>query len=186
ACKFMSFLCSKPPEGADTVHTSRIQVGLRDYDAETGRWTCKDPIMFSSQNTNFYSYTFNDPQNFIDPTGEIHWLAAATGGFIYGLGSTLFSDILLQKRSSWQDYISNAFGGAVGGIVATTGNVWAASFANSIAANSMKKILCGEKLTWSDVGTIATETILGGLAGKASSALIPRGPGREPTKSGVL
>lgn len=50
-------------------HTQLTRFGARDYDAETGRWTAKDPIRFRGGDTNLYGYTFNDPVNFIDPLG---------------------------------------------------------------------------------------------------------------------
>jgi RHS repeat-associated protein len=34
--------------GLYDVDTGFIRFGARDYDAETGRWTSKDPIMFAS------------------------------------------------------------------------------------------------------------------------------------------
>src|SRR5207253_929371 len=43
----------------------------RDYDAQSGRWTTKDAIMFGGAGTNFYEYVINDPANWIDPTGRI-------------------------------------------------------------------------------------------------------------------
>jgi RHS repeat-associated protein len=52
-------------------HTKLIRFGARDYDAETGRWTAKDPIRFKSEDTNLYGYVLNDPVNFIDPSGYI-------------------------------------------------------------------------------------------------------------------
>ncbi|MBI5024957.1 MAG: RHS repeat-associated core domain-containing protein [Candidatus Omnitrophica bacterium] len=50
-------------------HTKLTKFGARDYDAEVGRWTSKDPILFEAGDTNLYGYTFNDPINFIDPFG---------------------------------------------------------------------------------------------------------------------
>jgi len=49
--------------------TRLVRFGARDYDAETGRWTAKDPILFARGDTNFYGYVLNDPVNFVDPLG---------------------------------------------------------------------------------------------------------------------
>jgi RHS repeat-associated protein len=49
--------------------TSLVRLGTRDYDASTGRWTTKDPLLFDGRDTNVYAYAVGDPINFIDPTG---------------------------------------------------------------------------------------------------------------------
>jgi RHS repeat-associated protein len=49
--------------------TKLVRFGARDYDAETGRWAIKDPILFAGGDTNLYGYVLNDPLNGIDPTG---------------------------------------------------------------------------------------------------------------------
>jgi RHS repeat-associated protein len=49
--------------------TGLVRFGVRDYDAEMGRWTCKDPIGFYGGYTNLYAYCGNDPVNLIDPLG---------------------------------------------------------------------------------------------------------------------
>lgn len=49
--------------------TGLTRFGARDYDAETGRWTSKDPILFKGRQTNLYAYVFNNPVNWFDPSG---------------------------------------------------------------------------------------------------------------------
>jgi RHS repeat-associated protein len=50
-------------------NTQLTRFGARDYDAETGRWMAKDPILFDGGQFNLYSYTDSDPINFLDETG---------------------------------------------------------------------------------------------------------------------
>ena len=50
--------------------TKLVRFGARDYDAETGRWTAKDPILFEGGLANLYSYVNNDPVNLRDVDGQ--------------------------------------------------------------------------------------------------------------------
>ena len=56
--------------GLYDAQTKFVRFGARDYDAETGRWTAKDPILFGG-GTNLYAYALSNPLNLIDVTGRI-------------------------------------------------------------------------------------------------------------------
>jgi RHS repeat-associated protein len=55
--------------GLYDLDTGLTRFGARDYDAEGGRWTAKDPIGFAGGDTNLYAYVGNDPVNLSDSTG---------------------------------------------------------------------------------------------------------------------
>ncbi len=59
--------------------TKLVRFGARDYDAETGRWTAKDPILFGGGDSNLYGYLLNDPVNWIDPVGLINRIKLGVG-----------------------------------------------------------------------------------------------------------
>jgi len=76
--------------------TKLVRFGARDYDAEAGRWTSRDPILFASGHTNLYVYAANDPVNLRDTRGLQS--APGDGGVCIGppadlnLGKPLISD----------------------------------------------------------------------------------------------
>lgn len=47
--------------------TKLVRFGARDYDASTGRWTAKDPIL--GPDSNLFAYALNDPVNLYDRNG---------------------------------------------------------------------------------------------------------------------
>jgi RHS repeat-associated protein len=49
--------------------TKLVRFGVRDYDPEIGRWTTKDPSLFNGGDANLFGYSFQDPVNFVDPSG---------------------------------------------------------------------------------------------------------------------
>ena len=49
--------------------TGLVRFGARDYDAEVGRWTTKDPIGFNAGTSNLYAYVDSDPLNNVDADG---------------------------------------------------------------------------------------------------------------------
>jgi RHS repeat-associated protein len=55
--------------GLYDAHTKLVRFGARDYDAEIGRWTIKDPILFGGNDSNLYAYVGSDPVNARDASG---------------------------------------------------------------------------------------------------------------------
>ena len=51
--------------------TGLLYYRARWYDPSQGRFISEDPIGFRGGDTNLYAYTFNDPINLTDPSGEI-------------------------------------------------------------------------------------------------------------------
>ncbi|MFO1352643.1 MAG: RHS repeat-associated core domain-containing protein [Gammaproteobacteria bacterium] len=49
--------------------TKLVRFGARDYDAETGRWTLKDPLYFAGRDSNLYAYALGNPITYADPSG---------------------------------------------------------------------------------------------------------------------
>jgi RHS repeat-associated protein len=49
--------------------TGLVHFGLREYSAETGQWTARDPVLFAGGQTSLYAYVSNDPINRSDPLG---------------------------------------------------------------------------------------------------------------------
>jgi len=70
--------------------TGLTRFGARDYDAEIGRWTAKDPIIFFGRQVNLYSYVLNNPVNISDPLG----LSGIFGAVSTQLGGNSVSSIL--------------------------------------------------------------------------------------------
>jgi len=89
--------------------TGLVRMGVRDYDASTGRWTTKDPIRFSGGDTNLYGYVLNDPVNLIDPYGLFSW-----GSFFGSVGNGAVDGAVIGA-------VGGAIAGATGGTAVIPG-----------------------------------------------------------------
>ncbi|EDN71249.1 Rhs family protein [Beggiatoa sp. PS] len=75
--------------GIYDVDTGLVRFGARDYDAETGRWTAKDPIGFFGGDSNQYGYVLNNSVNIIDMDGKCPWCVA--GAVIGGIAGAAYN-----------------------------------------------------------------------------------------------
>jgi RHS repeat-associated protein len=69
--------------------TKLVHFGAREYDPEVGRWTTKDPILFSGGDANLYGYVLSDPINQVDPSGRGLFMTisnAAAGALNFATG----------------------------------------------------------------------------------------------------
>ena len=69
--------------GLYDVDTGLVRFGARDYDAEIGRWTSREPLLFGGGDSNLFGYVASDPVNWIDPDGLMK-LPANPGGLPWG------------------------------------------------------------------------------------------------------
>ena len=60
--------------------TKLVRFGARDYDAQVGRWTSKDPVRFDGLAADLYRYASDDPVNEVDPTGLQGCMAPCIAG----------------------------------------------------------------------------------------------------------
>jgi RHS repeat-associated protein len=63
-------------------YTQLLEMGVRWYDPQIGRWISADtivPDLTNSQSLNRYSYVLNRPLVYVDPSGHIPWWVIAAG-----------------------------------------------------------------------------------------------------------
>lgn len=97
----------------------------RFYNPILGRFITPDPVpkALGTQGLNRYSYTLNNPVNFIDPTGNIFWFvlgAVAFVGLYFGITAYLIADSL--KKDFGID-VGNPLVFGIGGFILGAGIV---------------------------------------------------------------
>jgi len=148
--------------------TKLTRFARRDYDAETGRWTDKDPLRFLG-GLNLYTYAANDPVNKIDPQGTE--LILAVVGSVVGAGA--------NALYAWQtggDVVNAAvIGGVTGFVTGLIPSPWVAGAVFGAVSTALNRnfVNCENTLPWYvDVGVNAIAggvgTKLGGVLGRAS------------------
>ncbi|MCP3142346.1 PA14 domain-containing protein [Pyxidicoccus xibeiensis] len=145
--------------------TKLTRFGARDYDAEAGRWTTKDPIRFAGGDTNLYVYVGNQPIGFIDPQGTLmmdpslgvvneHGLQNFVG-FVWGTAGQLagwlmgspvtkrvekskFGDILIFENHPFQNGYATTYGRV---ICATSKNMSPSTFDHEMQHVEQSQVL---------------------------------------------
>jgi RHS repeat-associated protein len=114
--------------GIYDLDTKLTRFGARDYEAQTGRWTAKDPILFAGGDTNLYGYVVNDPVNLIDPIGEYGFAGAGYGAVSGALGGFI--------SGGYSGIILGGLAGAAVGFI----NPWSSHAAGAFVGNAMASL----------------------------------------------
>jgi RHS repeat-associated protein len=77
--------------------TGLVRFGARDYDAEVGRWTAKDPIGFNGKSANLYTYVKAEPVNHIDVAGKQNATIKCNGSDDYDVDLGSFKGTPIEK-----------------------------------------------------------------------------------------
>jgi RHS repeat-associated protein len=126
--------------------TKLTRFGARDYDAETGRWTAKDPIGFGGGVSNLYEYCLNDPINLFDRKGF---------QVIYGQESP--SNIVMTFNGNTLTIKTNVGNGIIIGMYPAISGPYGKGRlpegiyeATNLRRRTMKGMVCpGEEMGWS-------------------------------------
>jgi RHS repeat-associated protein len=89
--------------------TSLTRFGARDYDAETGRWTTKDPMGIGGGSLNLYEYASNDPLNRVDRSGLSDYTLASQmmTAAVLATVATIATHVWVQSQLNSDDGIGS-------------------------------------------------------------------------------
>ncbi len=137
--------------------TGLVRFGVRDYDAEVGRWTAKDPIGFDGGDANLYAYVGGDPVNLIDPSGEfLNFIVGVAIGTAFNVAQQWYEKGF--DCIDWGEVGLSAVAGATG------------SFYGKIASELIRGRIISGVLN-SRVGRAIDETATNAIDGAVSGAV---------------
>ncbi len=159
--------------------------GVRDYEANIGRWICKDPILFKAEESDFYVYCSNNPINSIDPNGQANLaLVKAISYGVLGAMTNAFSSWHRGDDVGTSAAIGFVFGFVGGSIdrshstnvllatgLSILGNIVAQQFGNK-TNNEMNKVDVVFKAIGSFSVAAYTECFSDDFAGAAMAATV--------------
>jgi RHS repeat-associated protein len=150
----------------DDAYIKLVQMGVRWYDPELGRWTNPDTIIpdpANPQSLNRYSYVYNNALKYTDPSGHCIFgldtliCIAVGGGALVGAAVSYGSQVIENRNSgmSWGDALTtdldagkiagDAAGGAfIGGAFYIAGPVAELGFLKTAAVGGVASVGAGQ------------------------------------------
>ena len=176
------------------IETKLYYLISRYYDPGTCRFISADSIEYLDPETlgglNLYAYCCNNPVMNVDPTGKflLSFLAALVVAAVVGAATsavgTLVGDIVNYaitgewKFSSWETYVGNMIGGAVGGVISLfnpfAGMVIGGTL-GTFAGLAIGKATGSNDMSWGEIGVLTAVSLGVNLmtAGLTQSLKIP-------------
>jgi len=96
--------------GLYDADTGLVRFGARDFDAEVGRWTAKDPIRFAGGDPNLYGYVLGDPVNLVDPDGQLGDVTASVSGGVGRYGGSFSVTLTEEGDLDFDLIVGSGFG----------------------------------------------------------------------------
>ena len=123
--------------GRENDGTGLYYYRTRYYHPTLARFTREDPIGLFGQDVNFYAYVYNNPTNFVDPTGK--WGLA--GGIVGGVSGAVGGGITGFASGGVSGAITGGLAGAVAGGTVGFINPWASHGVGAVAGNIVASAL---------------------------------------------
>ncbi len=105
--------------------TRLYKIGARWYDPGIGLWLTPDSLVPDVNNPiawNPYAFNYNNPVNYVDPSGHFPWLAVGAIALAGGLGSG-FAWLRGYGPDTWQFYAAGAAAAGTAGLGFATSGV---------------------------------------------------------------
>lgn len=122
--------------GHEMLDSGLTHMNGRLYDPMLARFVSADPFVqapYNLQSLNRYSYVFNNPLGYTDPSGYFGWeISPKLGRGLFALGGIMFGAVLgpagpIFSGGGWATTLaSGALAGGVGGFIGSGGNPQAA------------------------------------------------------------
>jgi RHS repeat-associated protein len=156
--------------------THLVRFGARDYDAEAGRWTAHEPLLFAGGHPNLYTYAGGDPINYQDPSG---YDDTATNAVV----ALDRNHLLPDSATATVSFGVAGHGGSFGLQLDADGNLFFAAGVGATSSTGFGASLTADKIVTQEAGT-TRQDVLGGSGINGGGNIGPIALGRSVNDSG--